>query len=251
MHADPGARLVEEPAFILSAIRSGSTLLRCILNTHSQICAPHELHLPHTRVDTTTWYTELALRTAGFPDEELNFLLWDRILHRLLEASKKSVLVEKTPGNSLSWRRLSQCWPRARYIFLLRDPADIVRSALRVGPDPESTVIPIVLDMIDGVEDARRELSGLTIRYEDLLSDPVASTKAVCAYLDVDWEPTMLEYGQADHGPFEPGIGDFGDAIRSGQVQPRPETTTAQPVPDYLGERCARWGYAPEARDAR
>ncbi|WP_433132767.1 sulfotransferase family protein [Micromonospora sp. CA-240977] len=251
MHADQGARLVEKPAFILSAIRSGSTLLRCILNTHSQICAPHELHLPNARVDTATWYTELALRTAGFPDHELDFLLWDRILHRLLEASKKQVIVEKTPGNSLSWRRLSECWPSARYIFLLRNPAHIVRSALLVGPDPESTVVPIVLSMIDGVEDARRELPGLTVRYEDLVAEPVESTKAVCAYLEVDWEPAMLEYGQADHGPFEPGIGDFGDAIRSGQVQPRSEPPTSGPVPDYLADRCARWGYAAEARDGR
>nr|MDT0659792.1 sulfotransferase [Micromonospora sp. DSM 115978] len=250
MHLDQGARLVERPVFILSAIRSGSTLLRCILNTHSQIYAPHELHLPDAKVDTPTWYAELALRTAGFAGAELNFLLWDRILHRLLEASKKSVIVEKTPGNSLCWRRLSECWPHARYIFLLRNPAHIVRSALLVGPDPESTVIPIVLRMIDGVEDARRELPGLTVRYEELVSEPVASTKAVCSYLGVNWEPTMLEYGQVDQGPFEPGIGDFGAAIRSGQVQPRTATPTAEPIPDYLEDRCARWGYTPEAPDA-
>jgi hypothetical protein len=242
---------VERPVFILSAVRSGSTLLRCILNTHSQIYAPHELHLPSAKVEVPTWYAERALRTAGFVGEELDFLLWDRILHRLLEASKKSVIVEKTPGNSLSWRRLSQCWPRARHIFLLRNPAHIVRSALLVGPDPESKVVPIVLSMIDGVEDARRELPGLTVRYEDLVSEPVETTKAVCAYLDVEWEPTMLEYGEVDHGPFEPGIGDFGDAIRSGRVQPRTESPDAAPVPDYLEERCARWGYVPETTDAR
>lgn len=242
MHAEQD-RLVARPVFILSAIRSGSTLLRCILDTHSQICAPHELHLTEARVEAPTWYAELALRTAGLVGEELDFLLWDRILHRLLQASKKSLIVEKTPGNALSWRRLSACWPRARYIFLLRNPADIMKSALLVGPDAESKVVPTVLSMIDGVDDARRELAGLTVRYEDLVSKPVETTQAVCAYLEVDWEPSMLEYGRVDHGPFQPGIGDFGTAIQSGRVQPRPEQSTPEPVPGYLEDRCARWGY--------
>ncbi|MGX7674335.1 sulfotransferase family protein [Plantactinospora sp. DSM 117369] len=250
VRTDQGARLVERPVFILSAVRSGSTLLRCILDTHSQIYAPHELHLPSTRVEVPTWYAELALRTAGLVGEELDFLLWDRILHRLLEASEKSLIVEKTPLNSLSWRRLGKCWPQARNIFLLRNPAHIMKSALQAGPDPESEVIPIVLRMIDGVEEARRELPGITVRYEDLIAEPVETTKAICVYLEVDWEPSMLEYGRVDHGPFQPGIGDFGTAIRSGRLQPRPERTTAEPVPDYLGDRCARWGYGRSSSSA-
>jgi len=40
-----GDRLVAAPVFILCTLRSGSTLLRVLLNSHSQIHAPHELHL--------------------------------------------------------------------------------------------------------------------------------------------------------------------------------------------------------------
>src|SRR5215207_5047779 len=39
-----GDRLLVAPAFVLSSVRSGSTLLRVLLATHSQIHAPHELH---------------------------------------------------------------------------------------------------------------------------------------------------------------------------------------------------------------
>src|SRR3954470_10054533 len=39
------SRLVRSPVFVLSSVRSGSTLLRVLLNSHSQIRAPHELHL--------------------------------------------------------------------------------------------------------------------------------------------------------------------------------------------------------------
>src|SRR3712207_4275572 len=41
----PGDRLVTAPTFVLCSVRSGSTLLRVLLNSHSQIHAPHELHL--------------------------------------------------------------------------------------------------------------------------------------------------------------------------------------------------------------
>lgn len=155
----------------------------------------------------------------------------------------RHALADLRTGNSLAWRRIHECWPRARYIFLLRNPAHILKSALLVGPDPESTVAPIIMSMIDGVEEARSELPGITVRYEDLVSEPVETTKAICAHLEVDWEPTMLEYGEADHGPFQPGIGDFGATILSGRVQPRPEPRGDEPVPDYLEGRCARWGY--------
>ncbi|MFJ8165549.1 hypothetical protein ACIRBY_32180 [Streptomyces sp. NPDC096136] len=38
-------RLVPSPVFLLSAVRSGPTLLRCVLDSHSRLHAPHELHL--------------------------------------------------------------------------------------------------------------------------------------------------------------------------------------------------------------
>ena len=45
-----GDRLVAAPVFILCTLRSGSTLLRVLLNSHSQIHGPHELHLRYVSV---------------------------------------------------------------------------------------------------------------------------------------------------------------------------------------------------------
>lgn len=63
-------RLVPSPVFILSSIRSGSTLLRCILDTHSRIRAPHELHLADLEVQLTSPYVQLAMQTAGLEASE-------------------------------------------------------------------------------------------------------------------------------------------------------------------------------------
>jgi hypothetical protein len=42
-------RELSRPAFIFSSVRSGSTLLRLILSSHSQVYAPHELHLANIK----------------------------------------------------------------------------------------------------------------------------------------------------------------------------------------------------------
>jgi hypothetical protein len=101
-------RLVRRPTFILSSIRSGSTLLRCLLNSHPMICAPHELHLGHVAVTVDTDYASLGMSLLGYSTADLQRLLWDRILHTVLAASGKAVIVDKRQamcGSTLSCGR--------------------------------------------------------------------------------------------------------------------------------------------------
>jgi Sulfotransferase family len=240
----PSGRLVPSPVFILSSIRSGSTLLRCILNTHSLIHAPHELHLVDLAVRLDGDFAGLAMRVAGLDTRELEHLLWDRVLHRDLVRSGKRVIVDKTPTNLLRWRRVAECWPQARYIFLLRHPVHVVSSAIAARPHAgaaEST--GLVRLFLSRLCEARRALPGLTIRYEDLTSDPDRAAKQVCDYLGVGWEPHMVEYGQHDHGPFVSGIGDFGDRIRTGHVLPGRPAPGESDIAEELRPLCRALGY--------
>jgi hypothetical protein len=122
------SRLVESPVFILSSLRAGSTLLRVILNSHSMIRSPHEIHLQTLEIRFTKFYTQLAMEKLGLDKSELEYLLWDRLLYRELVRSGKQIVVEKTPDNIFAWRRLQECWPNARYIFLLRHPGSVLTS---------------------------------------------------------------------------------------------------------------------------
>ncbi len=128
-------RLVPEPVFVISSVRSGSTLLRVLLNSHPQIRAPHEMHLRTLAVDLTKPYTSKAMDQLDLDQSELEYLLWDRILHRELVRSGKQIIVDKTPGNAGFWERLAAGWPKARYIFLLRHPASMVSSLINNRPD--------------------------------------------------------------------------------------------------------------------
>src|SRR3954449_1384914 len=74
-----GDRLVARPAFILSTVRSGSTLLRVLLNSHSRIHAPQELHLRYLSVNIKSKWGVTAMRELGLDARGLEYLLWDRV----------------------------------------------------------------------------------------------------------------------------------------------------------------------------
>lgn len=251
---EPAPRLEPEPVFLLSPVRSGSTLLRVLLNSHPDIRAPHEMHLRtlHVRLDRA--FTHESMRELGLDRQELEHMLWDRVLHHARcrgaeEGREPSVVVDKTPGNTLLWPRLHRAWPRARYVFLLRHPAAVVESLTARRTDPDIDAIhEEVLGYAEELERARRVLDGVTVTYEDLTADPERETRRVCAYLGVDWDPGMLDYGARDHGVFRPHIGDWSEAIRSGRVQAGRDASAGScaGLPGRLVEIAASWGYSVE-----
>jgi hypothetical protein len=242
-----GDRLLEAPTFVLCSVRSGSTLLRVLLDSHSRICAPHELHLRDISVSLRTDYSERSLSEIGLGAERLEYLLWDRMLHRELAESGKDLLVNKTPSDVFIVERIRECWPDARFIFLLRHPVSITRSRQASRPqDSEARNLKMVRRYCNAIEAARHTYDGLTVRYEDITTDPERETRRLCEFLGVAWEPGMVDYGQFDHGRLRPGLGDWSEQIKSGRVQPPKPLPSADEVPDALRELTAAWGYTHE-----
>ncbi|WP_189242498.1 sulfotransferase family protein [Planobispora rosea] len=242
--ADPQAdRLLRAPIFILSPVRSGSTLLRAMLGAHSMLHAPHELHVRRLTVGFGTTLARRAMEALGHNQADLEHLLWDRVLHRELVRSGKSFIVDKTPANAFAFRRIATCWPDARFVFLLRHPASIATSWHEASPDkrtPEEAALD-ALRYMKAVERARAALSGLTIRYEDLTAHPEAETRRLCDFLDIPWEPGLLSYGE--QAVISKGLGDWKDKIRSGTVQQGRELPAPDEIPETLKPICRTWGY--------
>jgi hypothetical protein len=240
----PGDRLLERPAFILCSVRSGSTLLRVLLGSHSLIHCPHELHLQHVGVSVGDQYAEKALAEVGLDPRMLQYLLWDRLLQRELAASGKRLLVNKTPNDVFIVDRILECWPDARFIFLQRHPAAIARSRQELRPqDSPERNAQMVAHYCNAVEEARRGHDGITVRYEDLAADPATATRRLCEYLGVPWEEQMLDYGDFAHGHFKAGLGDWSEKIKSGRVHAPEPPPRAEEIPSALLELCRAWGY--------
>jgi len=241
-----GDRLLEQPGFVMCTLRSGSTLLRVLLDSHSQIHCPHEIHLRYLSVNLEAKWVERSMREMGLDQEKLEYLLWDRVLHRELSGSGKPRLVTKTPNDVFIADRIKTCWPDAKLVFLLRHPAAIVRSRKNVQPEDadQEKNVDLIRRYCEALERARQTYDGVTIRYEDLTADPAATTQKVCEHLGVEWEPGMLDYGSQEHGRFKSGLGDWQEKIKTGQVQaaePPPEE-----IPEPLRAIAATWGYAPQ-----
>jgi hypothetical protein len=240
----PGDRLLDRPAFILSSVRSGSTLLRVLLDSHSELYAPHELHLRDVAVRLRTKPAKKSMEELGLDAPHLEFLLWDRLLHRELERRGKRYLVNKTPTDVFIAERICACWPDARFIFLLRHPASIARSRAAARPqDSEDQNIAMVRKYAEALERARVAFPGLVVRYEDVTADPEAELRRICDYLAVAFEPQMLSYDRFDHGRYTVGLGDWTDKIRSGKIHPA--TPAPAEVPEGLRSICEAWGYDP------
>ena len=248
-----GDRLIAQPTFVLCTLRSGSTLMRMLLNSHSQLHAPHEIHLRYVSVNLDAKWSERSLKEMGLDQKGLEYLLWDRVLHRELAASGKPFIVDKTPNNVFIVDRLKECWPDARFIHLLRHPASIARSRKEMNPDVEDEKnVDLIRRYCESLEKARQTYEGVTVRYEELTTDPEATMRKVCAHLDVPFEPSMLEYGKFDHGRLKAGLGDFKEKIRSGEVQPPAPLPAPEEVPVALRASAVAWGYmtADEAAQA-
>src|SRR3954465_8395214 len=208
MRLRPEDRLLEAPVFVMCTVRSGSTLLRVLLDSHSQIHSPHEMHLKDISVKVREGYPERALREVGLDDERLRFLLWDRVLHRELTEHGGRILVNKTPSDVFIVDEILRCWPDARFIYLLRHPAAIAQSRQNARPqDSAERNAEMLRRYAQALENARQEHPGITVRYEDLTADPERVTRELCEFLGVAWGSAMLDYGAQDHGPHRAGLG--------------------------------------------
>lgn len=243
-------RLLTAPVFVFSAPRSGSTLLRSVLGAHSQLYAPPELPLGQLQVRAELRWIRTSMQELQLTQDELQYLLWDRVLASVLARSGKPTIVVKTPSNVLRWKRIAACWPDARYIFLLRHPAATVASLHASWspdwhPDESGSLEESIskgLRYMTSVEEARSALPGITVRYEELTSEPAGTCRRLCEFAGLAFEPAMLDYDRGGGNRFRPGLGDASEKIRSGRIQPAPLPADIS-MPPVLAGISAAWGY--------
>lgn len=213
-------------AFIGCMGRSGSTLLRTMLDCHSQILSGPEFnHLTEifglfnciNRSIERERISEI-LDTEHLRDAFRVFI--KTLFEQYIYTHNKPIFIEKSPSNIWVFNFLAEIFPDAKFIQMIRDPRDVVCSHLEVGkrflkenkkpysPALESakvcardwTKTVMFGESVCG-KDSQLYLQNrvVTIKYEDLVMQPEIELKKVCKLLEVDFEPAMLEPHKTQH----------------------------------------------------
>lgn len=212
--------------FVIGCPRSGTTLLRAILDAHPALAVPPESYflVPALRradryassdgVDRSAllddvvanlswrqWALDEAALSAIRDDPTLVTVaaVMRAIYAAYAETQGKTRYADKTPQHSLHVRLLATAFPEARFVHLLRDGRDVVPSLLEMPffPDRFARAALFWQERVEGGLAARTLVGDdryHELRYEDLVADPERETRALCAFLDLSFEPAMLEY---------------------------------------------------------
>lgn len=209
----------ENLVFIVSTPRAGSTLLGAMLASHSAMTCPPEpwllLPLATLRSDRVRAHAAYGYEMARDAVRQLadeNLLdagcaaMVRRIYGELAGRAGKRIFVDKTPRYFHILPRLDAMFPGAKQIWINRNPLDVMASlketwSFPIGELVGDVVSPYTFDATIALRRLadhfdHRTPNQFIVRYEDLAADPEAEARKLCAFLGVDFEAGMLEYGR-------------------------------------------------------
>ncbi len=211
--------------FIVGCGRSGTTLLKTMLNCHPDISIPHE----------TFFFTSITKDLDGFdsstqskinvlkskwwiqdmePDfEEIQSRLssdkapWSEVFLSFLTevtSQEASVFGEKTPSHVLKSKDLLERYPAARVIQIVRDPRAVCSSfkTSKVGP---IHLHPCVKEWKNSAQISKALQSNQRykqIKFESLIQSTEQVLAELCHFLNLEYCDQMLDFDKREKSGF-------------------------------------------------
>jgi len=218
------------PFFIVGSGRSGTTLLRLILSGHSRIEIPPETWfiLPLVRrfplreplkpeqvravaeVMTHNYrWPDMGIAADAFRAQAMSLAkpclvdLIDIVYRHHLAAAGKPRIGDKTPPYIEIIPQLSALYPDAKFIHLLRDGRDVAISYIDLKWQfpgcrcyERNFEWTRALRFREAYRNSKIDWKILDVTYEDLVREPEAVIRRICAFLGEEFEPRMLAWAE-------------------------------------------------------
>lgn len=229
------------PIFLLSTVRSGSTLLRVMLAGHSHLFCPPELSLLPYRT-MREWHSSLVpaynegveralMELEGIDGRAAHKLVmhwvWKdirtiEVFRTLQNLATPRTLLDKSPANATSVHVLldiDRTFPNTKYIHLMRHPYAVVESMRRNRfdrlwnrSDPFKSgerywysINATITDFFERIDGSRY----FRVRFEDLVRNPERLIRDLCVFLELPFDARVLT-------PYDGGR--MTDGVRPGTI---------------------------------
>src|SRR3954471_7607534 len=199
------ARVSVRPVFVLSLPRSGSTLLQRMLATHPEVATASEpwvllpqLYALRERGAVAEYGHRTAARAiADFSDSlpggRAAYLAEvRRSVMALYEqaAGEAAWFLDKTPRYHLVVDEIMELFPDARFVFLWRNPLAVAASMIESFGRGHWNLERYDVDLHGGLDrliaaHERRDPRAVAVRFEDVVADPAAGTRAIFDLLEL------------------------------------------------------------------
>jgi hypothetical protein len=275
-HSEPGP-----PVFVLCNGRSGSTLLRFLLDAHPDLACPPETNLPGMAAQLATVWSliegaplapERGDEPPVIPDAAIAGVrrTMDQMTGSYLARRGKKRYCDKSLGTARFADLLLRVYPEAKFLCLYRHPMDVIASGIEACPwglngygfepyiasTPGNAVCALARFWVDSAAETlaaeeRFAASCHRIRYEDLVADPEAVAAGIFEFLDVAPAPGISRrcfstdrerFGPADYKIWHTSKISASSVGRGWSV---PAGMIPPPVTDQMTTLTGKLGYLP------
>ena len=216
---------MDSPIFIVGMARSGTSLLQSILNNHPNIVIPRE-----TGFFYLTEIYQKKSKIASFSKEEIE-LFWnwyskerrftylnlnknevrnnidktnnsknfinvlDGVMNTCLEVNNKVRWGEKTPGHEMYLEKIFESYPKAKIIFMIRDPRAVYFSLKNVPWNNQfiSVFIKRWNRSVKKFKEYRSDDRVLMVNYEELVNNVNYKILEICNFIGEEYNNDMLK----------------------------------------------------------
>jgi Sulfotransferase family len=273
------AAAAADPVFVLCMGRSGSTLLRLVLDTHPELACPPETNIPAlcaqlavvwSLIEGAPLSAQRGDEPPQIPDAAIAGIrqTMDLMTGPYLARRGKKLLCDKSLSTARFAELLIRIYPGTRFVCLFRHPMDVISSGIEACPwglngygfDPYIAGSPgnAVLALARFWHDQAQAIAAVEqahpgrchrVRYEDMVADPEQVAAGVFDFIGVGPVPGIAQavftreherFGPADHKIWHTSAISQDSVARSATV---PAGLIAPPVLESINQLLDKLGY--------